>query len=157
MFNVYGPRVRTTGVYGAVFGVFLAQKLHGKPLTVVGDGTQTRDFVYVTDVCAGVPAGRRVRRRPARCSTSAPAIPSRSTGWSSLIGGEVVHLPKRPGEPDCTWADISKIQRDARLGADGLLRGGRRDDARAHRALGGCPGLGSRLDRGGDQDMVSSS
>ena len=51
MFNVYGPRVRTTGVYGAVFGVFLAQKLHGKPFTVVGDGTQTRDFVYVTDVC----------------------------------------------------------------------------------------------------------
>ena len=50
MFNVYGPRVRTTGAYGAVFGVFLAQKLHGKPFTVVGDGTQRRDFVYVTDV-----------------------------------------------------------------------------------------------------------
>ena len=50
IFNVYGPRVRTTGAYGAVFGVFLAQKLHGKPFTVVGDGTQRRDFVYVTDV-----------------------------------------------------------------------------------------------------------
>ena len=50
MFNVYGPRVRTTGAYGAVFGVFLAQKLHGTPFTVVGDGTQRRDFVYVTDV-----------------------------------------------------------------------------------------------------------
>ncbi len=60
MFNVYGPRVRTTGVYGAVFGVFLAQKLHGKPLTVVGDGTQRRDFVYVTDV-ARLSAGGRVR------------------------------------------------------------------------------------------------
>src|SRR5207245_2131260 len=50
MFNVYGPRVRTTGAYGAVLGVFLAQKLNSKPLTVVGDGTQSRDFVYVTDV-----------------------------------------------------------------------------------------------------------
>ena len=50
MFNVYGPRVRTTGAYGAVFGVFLAQKLRGQPLTVVGDGTQQRDFVFVTDV-----------------------------------------------------------------------------------------------------------
>src|SRR3990167_6210586 len=49
-FNVYGPRARTSGTYGAVFGVFLAQKLAGKPFTVVGDGTQRRDFVFVTDV-----------------------------------------------------------------------------------------------------------
>ena len=40
-FNVYGPRSRTTGTYGAVFGVFLAQKLAGKPFTIVGDGEQT--------------------------------------------------------------------------------------------------------------------
>src|SRR5262249_13958241 len=50
IFNAYGTRSRTTGAYGAVFGVFLAQKLAGKPFTVVGDGTQTRDFLYVTDV-----------------------------------------------------------------------------------------------------------
>jgi UDP-glucose 4-epimerase len=50
LFNVYGPRSRTTGAYGAVFGVFLAQKLHGQPFTVVGDGRQTRDFTYVGDV-----------------------------------------------------------------------------------------------------------
>ena len=50
LFNVYGPRTRTSGAYGAVFGVFLAQKLARKPFTVVGDGTQTRDFTYVTDV-----------------------------------------------------------------------------------------------------------
>ena len=50
IFNAYGPRVRTTGLYGAVFGVFLKQKLENKPLTVVGDGKQTRDFLYVTDV-----------------------------------------------------------------------------------------------------------
>ena len=49
-FNVYGPRSRTSGTYGAVFGVFLAQKLAGKPFTVVGDGNQTRDFTFVTDV-----------------------------------------------------------------------------------------------------------
>ena len=50
IFNAYGPRVRTTGVYGAVFGVFFKQKLAKKPFTVVGDGNQKRDFVYVTDV-----------------------------------------------------------------------------------------------------------
>ena len=51
-FNVYGPNSRTTGAYGAVFGVFLAQKLAGKPLTIVGDGNQTRAFSYVDDVLA---------------------------------------------------------------------------------------------------------
>ena len=50
LFNVYGPRSRTSGTYGAVFGVFLAQKLSHKPFTVVGDGEQTRDFTFVTDV-----------------------------------------------------------------------------------------------------------
>ena len=49
-FNVYGPRARTSGTYGAVFGVFLAQRLAGQPYTVVGDGNQTRDFTFVTDV-----------------------------------------------------------------------------------------------------------
>ena len=51
LFNVYGPRARTSGTYGAVFGVFLAQKLAGAPFTIVGDGTQTRDFTFVSDVC----------------------------------------------------------------------------------------------------------
>ena len=45
-FNVYGTRARTSGTYGAVFGVFLAQKIAGLPYTVVGDGNQTRDFTY---------------------------------------------------------------------------------------------------------------
>ena len=54
LFNVYGPRSRTTGTYGAVFGVFLSQKIHGKPFTVVGDGKQTRDFTYVDDVAIAI-------------------------------------------------------------------------------------------------------
>jgi len=53
-FNVYGTRSRTSGTYGAVLGVFLAQKLDGKPFTVVGDGHQTRDFTYVTDIAAAL-------------------------------------------------------------------------------------------------------
>ena len=53
-FNVYGPRSRTTGAYGAVFGVFLAQKLAKKPLTIVGDGNQTRDFIHVYDLVSAI-------------------------------------------------------------------------------------------------------
>ena len=110
MFNVYGPRVRTTGVYGAVFGVFLAQKVHGKPLTVVGDGTQRRDFVFVTDVARAflLAAESDHTGEVFNLGSDNPQTVNRLV---ELIGGEVVHVPKRPGEPDCTWADIGKIRR----------------------------------------------
>ena len=110
MFNVYGPRVRTTGVYGAVFGVFLAQRLNNKPLTVVGDGSQTRDFVYVTDVAKAFLAAAESDVSGEVFNIGA-GNPQPILKLAQLIGGEVTHLPKRPGEPDCTWADISKIRR----------------------------------------------
>jgi UDP-glucose 4-epimerase len=50
LFNVYGPRSRTSGTYGAVFGVFLKQKLMNMPFTIVGNGKQKRDFTFVYDV-----------------------------------------------------------------------------------------------------------
>ena len=53
-FNVYGPRARTSGTYGAVFGVFLAQKIAKKPFTIVGDGKQTRDFTFVSDIVEAI-------------------------------------------------------------------------------------------------------
>ena len=110
LFNVYGPRARTSGAYGAVFGVFLAQKLAGKPFTVVGDGTQTRDFTFVTDVVDAF-----VRAAESDLTGEVLNVGSGDT-YSinylvSLLGGEVVHIPKRPGEPDCTFADIRKISR----------------------------------------------
>lgn len=108
LFNVYGPRARTTGTYGAVFGVFLAQKLAGKPYTVVGDGTQTRDFTYVTDVVDAF-------IKAAESEISGEIFNVGSGGTYSInelvghLGGPVDYIPKRPGEPDCTFADISKI------------------------------------------------
>jgi UDP-glucose 4-epimerase len=110
MFNVYGPRVRTTGAYGAVFGVFLAQKLHGKPLTVVGDGTQRRDFVFVTDVARAFLLAAD-SDRTGEIFNLGSGNPQPVSRLVELIGGAVVHVPKRPGEPDCTWADIGKIRR----------------------------------------------
>ena len=109
LFNVYGPRSRTSGTYGAVFGVFLSQKLNGKPFTVVGDGNQTRDFTYVTDVAnAFVSAGfSNVDGEIFNVGTGKPQSVNTLV---SLLGGEKVYIPKRPGEPDCTWADIRKIQ-----------------------------------------------
>lgn len=112
MFNVYGPRSRTTGAYGAVFGVFLAQKLAGKPFTVVGNGSQTRDFVFVTDVARAFLAAAQTEKEQEVYNVGAGHPQSVNRLVELLGGGEVVHLPKRPGEPDCTWADISKIGKD---------------------------------------------
>ncbi len=109
IFNAYGPRVRTTGAYGAVFGVFLKQKLAGKPFTVVGDGTQTRDFVFVTDVAKAFLAAARAKVSGERFNVGA-GRPQSINRLVELIGGEVVYVPKRPGEPDCTFANIAKIR-----------------------------------------------
>ncbi len=109
IFNAYGTRSRTTGAYGAVFGVFLAQKLAGKPLTIVGDGTQSRDFLYVTDVVRAFYAAATTNLTGQIYNLGA-GNPQPVNRLADLLGGERVHLPKRPGEPDCTWADIGKIK-----------------------------------------------
>ncbi|WP_029008365.1 SDR family oxidoreductase [Azospirillum halopraeferens] len=108
-FNIYGPRARTTGAYGAVFGVFLAQLLAGKPLTVVGDGEQSRDFTYVSDAAESLIAAAE-RGRPGEVYNVGSGRPVTINEVVRLLGaGEVVHIPKRPGEPDMTFADIAKI------------------------------------------------
>ena len=107
-FNVYGTRARTSGTYGAVFGVFLAQKLAGKPYTIVGDGSQTRDFTYVTDVAnALITVGREGRNNNIYNIGSGKTVSIREI--VGLLGGDYINIPKRPGEPDCTFADICKV------------------------------------------------
>ena len=109
LFNVFGTRSRTSGTYGAVFGVFLAQKLAGKPLTIVGDGSQTRDFTYVTDV-----ANAFLKAAQSDSVNEIFNVGSKKTyainQLASLLGGEITYIPKRPGEPDCTFADTKKIE-----------------------------------------------
>ncbi len=111
IFNAYGTRVRTTGAYGAVFGVFFKQKLAGKPFTVVGDGTQRRDFVYASDVAHAFRLAAETPHTGEIWNLGA-GNPQSVNRLVELIGGDVVYVPKRPGEPDVTWADISKITRD---------------------------------------------
>ena len=111
IFNAYGPRSKTTGAYGAVFGVFLAQKLNGKPFTVVGDGTQRRDFVFATDLARAFLAAAE-SPRVQEIYNVGNGNPQPVNRLVELLGGDVVHVPKRPGEPECTWADIAKIRRE---------------------------------------------
>ena len=108
LFNVFGPRSRTSGTYGAVMGVFLAQKLAHKPFTVVGDGNQSRDFTYVTDVANAF--------YQASASPVQGEVFNVGSGGSysinhlvDLLGGERTQIPERPGEPRVTFADTQKI------------------------------------------------
>jgi UDP-glucose 4-epimerase len=96
IFNAYGTRVRTTGAYGAVFGVFFKQKLAGKPFTVVGDGSQRRDFLYASDVAEAflLAAQSPLVGRVWNLGAGDPQSVNRLV---ELIGGTVTYIPKRPG------------------------------------------------------------
>ena len=107
-FNVYGPRSRTSGTYGAVFGVFLAQKLAGSPLTIVGDGTQTRDFTFVTDVVEAMYISAKSNVKNTIYNVGSGKTVSINY-IAKILNEETVYIPKRPAEPDITFADISKI------------------------------------------------
>ena len=109
LFNVYGPRSRTSGTYGAVFGVFLAQKLAGKPFTVVGDGKQSRDFVFVKDVANAFCMAAESKLSGEIMNVGAGNPQSVNRLVELLQAPSVTYVPKRPGEPDLTHADAARI------------------------------------------------
>lgn len=108
IFNAYGPRARTSGAYGGVLGVFLRQKIEGVPFTVVGDGAQCRDFVYVTDVAKAFLAAAE-SPNVGRVYNLGAGNPQSVNRLVELLHGGVEYIPRRPGEPDVTWADIRLI------------------------------------------------
>ena len=112
LFNVYGTRSRTSGTYGAVFGVFLAQKLAKKAFTVVGDGSQTRDFTYVSDVVRAIICAVKSSKigEIYNVGSGQPVSVNRIV---KLLGAEkITYIPKRPGEPDKSLASINKIKKE---------------------------------------------
>ncbi len=110
LFNVYGTRSRTSGAYGAVFGVFLAQKLKNKPLTIVGDGKQTRDFIYVKDVAKAFILASKLKKNGEMINIGS-GKETTVNYIANLISNKRVHIPKRPGEPDRSKADITKANK----------------------------------------------
>ena len=108
IFNAYGTRVRTTGAYGAVFGVFFKQKLEGKPYTVVGNGNQTRDFIYVTDIANAFLEAAQTSKN-GQVYNVGTGTPQKINHLVEILGGEIVFIPERPGEPESTCANIGKI------------------------------------------------
>ena len=88
----------------------MAQKLHGKPFTVVGDGNQTRDFTFVGDVADAfyTAAQSDITNEYMNVGSSDHYSVNRLV---ELLGGPITYIPKRPGEPDCTFADTAKISK----------------------------------------------
>lgn len=110
LFNVYGPRSRTKGAYGAVMGVFLKQKLLNKPFTIVGNGNQKRDFIYVGDVVdAFVRAGNY--KKSNKIFNVGGGNPQKINDLAKLLNGKKTYIPKRPGEPDITFSDNTNIKK----------------------------------------------
>jgi len=111
IFNAYGPRSRTSGAYGAVMGVFFKQKIKNKPLTVVGDGNQSRDFVHVKDVARAFLAAAK-SKSSGKAYNVGTGNPQKINKLVKLIGGKTVNIPNRPGETRRSCANINRIKKD---------------------------------------------
>jgi UDP-glucose 4-epimerase len=115
-FNVYGNRQPLRGQYAPVIGLFMRQSENGEPMTIVGDGTQKRDFTHVSDV---VDANMMIATQhiidPSLCGEVFNVGTGKNYSINEVagfVGGPVKHIAARPGEAYISLADNSKI-RDA--------------------------------------------
>jgi UDP-glucose 4-epimerase len=106
-FNVYGEGQPSTGAYASVIATFLALKKENKPLTIVGDGNQTRDFVNVSDVAeANFLAATSPRVGKGESINIGTGKKYSVKEIAKIIGGPTAFLPPRI-EPKDSLADIS--------------------------------------------------
>ncbi len=113
IFNAYGTRVSFNQGYGAAFSIFLKQKLEKKPLTIVGNGKQKRDFIFATDLAKAfyLSAKSKYSGEIYNLGTGKPTSVNKI---AKLIGGKKINIPRRPGEPNITQANINKIKKHLR-------------------------------------------
>src|SRR5512141_2453618 len=118
--NVYGPRQDPHGEAGVV-AIFCSRILEGKPLTIFGDGLQTRDYVYVGDVARAVFLGvtgklPEAERVDARAFNVGTGIGTSVVELARLLqeaagsNADIVFAPKRPGEQQESFLDASKAR-----------------------------------------------
>ncbi|MBU1015358.1 NAD-dependent epimerase/dehydratase family protein [Patescibacteria group bacterium] len=111
-FNVYGPRIDFDSGYSLVLGKFLKQHSEGKPLTIYGDGKQTRGFCYVEDVVAATQKGMTSSKmRGGEVINVGQSVSTSVEELARLIGGEVQYFPPRPGDVRHTKADMRRAKR----------------------------------------------
>ncbi|MBT69800.1 MAG: hypothetical protein CL432_06605 [Acidimicrobiaceae bacterium] len=110
-FNVFGERCPTRGQYAPVIGIFDRQKESGEPLTIVGNGSQKRDFIYVKDIAR---ANYLASLMPLKGKVGEVFNVGSAKNYSvqqiaDTISDDQVYIPERNGEMDTTLADITKI------------------------------------------------
>lgn len=108
-FQVYGPGQPTTGAYALVTGIFLRQYAAGEPLTIEGDGTQTRDFVHVTDVARANVAALQKNTKGLPVNIGSGEAHS-IKALADLISPDQVYLPPRKVDLKATRADITRAK-----------------------------------------------
>ena len=110
-FNVFGERCPTRGQYAPVIGIFDRQKESGEPLTIVGDGSQKRDFIYVKDIAR---ANYLASIMPLKGNVGEVFNVGSAKNYSvqqiaDSISDNQTYIAERSGEMDTTLADITKI------------------------------------------------
>ena len=113
-FNVFGERSPTRGQYAPVIGIFQRQRDAGEPLTIVGDGTQRRDFIYVGDVAranelAALMPG--VKDHLGQVFNVGSGINYSVQEIADAISDNQTYIPKRDGEMETTWSNIDKVNK----------------------------------------------
>jgi UDP-glucose 4-epimerase len=110
-FNVYGPRQPVRGSYAPVIGVFSRQKKMGDPMTIVGDGLQTRDYVHVFDIVSANIAAMNINQKlNADIINIGTGVSYSVLDIATQMGGPYVHVSSRQGEARHTLADVSKAK-----------------------------------------------
>ena len=113
-FNVFGERSPTRGQYAPVIGIFQRQRDAGEPLTIVGDGTQRRDFIYVGDVAranelAALMPG--VKDHLGQVFNVGSGVNYSVQEIADAISDNQTYIPKRDGEMETTWSNIEKVNK----------------------------------------------
>ena len=110
-FNVFGERSPTVGQYAPMIGIFEKQKKSGEPLTIVGDGTQRRDFVYVGDVAKAnyLAATMPLEEHLGEVFNVGSGKNYSVQEIADCISNNQTYIPKRSGEMDTTLSNIDKI------------------------------------------------
>lgn len=109
-FNVYGPRHQEEGSYATVIAIFRKQKRDREKLTIVGDGTQRRDFTFVSDVVRANMLAAMNYEVNAETINIGTGKNYSINEIAALVGGETVNIPPRLGEAQVTLADVSKAR-----------------------------------------------
>jgi len=106
-FNVFGPRKLGTGAYPLVIPAFLQMRKDGKPMTIVGDGNSTRDYVHVEDVAKANILAWEADIKAGEAINIGSGIETSVNKIAQYIKGETIHIPSRPGEMRSVMADIT--------------------------------------------------